>query len=239
MTFESAEFNHKAILLDGTKAQQGNDIRLKGGITTDYPESGSKVAPEGMMVVKKTSDGLYYPADDTANSVDRNAGAAVTSAEDPDGDWADKLLTWTIYHKDGTVTTGTVQAAGGDETSAAAWVTALEADTLFDGNLTAVDSSGALVITTREKGKVRLRVQLDLSTAYGTVSGSDSYTDAVGTEADYRVITKQRDLVGLGGASRDSDPTPNLLAGRFDLSELANTHPEGIAVMQGRDSSFE
>lgn len=233
----AGQFRHKAFLIDGQKSVQGNDVRLAGGVTTDFPKTGGKVMPAGAVVVKKAADGLYYLANDSSNG-DRNTGAAITSAENPDGDWADKTLTWTLYLPDGTVETGTVVASGGDETSAAAWVTLLQADAEFNDRFTAADSSGDLVITTRRKGKVAARIQLNLTTAYETVDGSNSYTDAEGSEADYRVINEQRSLVDVDGASRDSDPVATLLAGHFDESELTGLTPEAKAVLQGRDSIF-
>lgn len=236
--FNSYELTHKAFLLDSSRSKQGNDVVVKGNRTTDYPASGGKRLPAGAVVVKKTADGLYYLANDASNG-DRNTAAVVNSAENPDNDWKDKTLTWHLYARDGSVHSGTVVASGGDENSAATWATLLNADLAFRSRFVASDVAGVLRITALELGAIKIRMTLNLSTAYGTISGSDSYTEASGTDADYRVVTQHRDTVDLDGASFDTRPVPTLIAGRFDESELSFLTSEAKAVFQGRGSTFE
>lgn len=234
------QLRHKKFLVSSMKTFQGNDIKLKGGVTTDFPATGGKVMPAGAVVVKKTSDGLYYLASDAANG-DRNAGAIVTSLEKPDADWKDKTLTWTINYPDGTVETGTVLGANGDDTIAE-WVTVLNADERFSDHFVASDAgaSDLLVITSRAAGNgITARMSMDLDTAFATDDGATSHADGTSVDADYRVVYEQRSLVDAAGASRNSDPVPTLLAGHFDESELTGLTLEAKAVLLGRDSFFE
>lgn len=232
-------FRQKRVLVDSQKTVQGNDVRLKGGVTTDFPATGDKVMPAAAVVVKKTADGLYYLANDAANG-DRNTAAVVTSLEKPDNDWKDKVLTWTLSLPSGAVEEGTVTASGGDENSIAAWVTLLMLDAAFASRFVASDSGAGdlLVITTLAKGRVALKISMDLDTAYATDDGASSSDTDEGVEADYRVTNEQRSLVSVGGASRDSDPVPTYLAGHFDESELTGLTAEAKAVLMGRGSLF-
>lgn len=232
------QLRHKKHLIDDQKKVQGNDIRLKGGVETDFPADGDKVMPAGAVVVKKTADGLYYLANDAANG-DRNTPAIVTSAEKPDADWKDKTITWTLFHPDGSVEEGSVLLDNDDDTIAEV-IAALEANVEFDARFTATDSGAGdlLVITTRKKGRVGLKVSIDLDTALATDDGATSSDEGEGAEADYRVVNEQRSLVSIGGAARDSDPVPTLLAGHFDESELTGLTLEAKAVLMGRGALF-
>ena len=229
-------FRHKAFLLSDSAKIGAGEVKLKGGVTTDFPATGDKVMPAGAVVVKKTADGLYYLANDASNG-DRNTAAEVRSAEAPDADWKDKTLTWTVYYPDGTIVEGSVAASGGDDDTVGEWVTLLNADAAFAAHLTA-SADTELVVATKAKGRVGLKLSLDLDTGYATDDGSSSSDTDEGTEADYRVVMEQRSLVSLTGASRDSDPTPTLLAGHFDESELAGLTDEAKAVLIGRGSIF-
>lgn len=228
-------FRHKAFLLSDAKKVLGGEVRLKGGVQTDYPASGDKVMPAGAVVVKKTSDGLYYLATDGSNG-DRNAAAAISSLEKPDGDWKSKSITWAVTYPNG-LTVGDTFAFASDMETIAAAVAALNADPAFSAHLTASDAgaSDLLTITTKAKGKVHLALSSDLATIYG-----DGVTlEDEGTEADYRVITEQRSLVSMTGAARDSDPVPGLKAGHFDESELTGLSDEAKYTLIGRGSIFE
>lgn len=240
MTELAGQFRHKKHLATGQLTMQGGDVRLKGGVETDFPADGGKVMPAGACVVKKTADGLYYLANDAANG-DRNAAASVTSAEKPDDDWKDKTLTWTLYLPDGTTESGTVAAAGGDENSIAAWITLLEGDDDFTDRFTAADSGAGdlLVITTKRKGRVGMKISMDLDTAFANDDGDSSSDEDFGTEADYRITDAQRSLVDMNGAARDSDPVPTLLRGHFNESEILGLTAEAKAAFIGRGSIFE
>lgn len=233
------QFSHKKHLIDGQLSVQGNDVRLKGGVTTDFPVTDGKVMPAGAVVVRKTADGLYYLANDGANG-DRNTAASVASIEAPDADWKDKTLTWEVTYPDGTSFAGEVPASGNDDDTIAEWVALLNADPGFGGHLVASDSGAGdlLVITTRAKGEVHLSVSMDLDTAFESDDGGTSSDEDDGTEADYRVTDQQRSLINMNGASRDSDPVPTLLRGHFDESELTGLTDEAKSVLKRRGSIF-
>lgn len=229
------QLRHAApFLLSDARKVQGNDVRLKGGVTTDFPATGEKVMPAGAVVVKKTADGLYYLADDGVNG-DRNTAAAIDSLEKPDADWKSKSITWAVTYPDGKAFGGTV-TLGADDDSIAEVVTALNGDAAFAAHLVASDAgaSDLLTITTVAKGKVHLALSSDLATVYG-----DGVTlEDEGAEADYRVTYEQRDLTKPGGAARDSSFVPTLLAGHFDESSLVGLTVEAKAVLMSRGSLF-
>jgi hypothetical protein len=241
--FTSLELAHKAYLIDDSRTIQGNDVVVAGGQTTDYPASGGKRLAPGTVVVKESGDGLYYLADgaDGASAGDINTAAVVTSIEAPDADWKDKTLTWTVFPGTGAPISGTVVAAGADDDTIAEWVALLNADPAFVALLTASDSGGDdfLVITSKQKGDVRIRVSIDLDTAFATDDGATSSDEASGTEADVRVVTQHRDLIDISGASFNSHPVATLMAGRFDESELSNLSNEAKEILRGRGSIFE
>lgn len=242
MAFDEFDNNFKAILRTGFRTIQGDDVVIAGGQTTDYPSTGGKRAPPGLVVVKESGDGKYYLASgaDGVSAGDINVAAVVTSIEAPDADWKNKTLTWSIFYPDGTKETGTVLGGAGDDTIAE-WVTVLMADAQFKERFIATDSGAAdlLVITSRAKGNVRIRMSMDLDTAFATDDGASSSDSARGTQADYRVITQHRDLVGLDGLTRDSEFVPTLLAGDFDTSELTGLTDEARAVLEARGSTFD
>lgn len=237
--FNEFDMAQRAYLIDGSRTKQGNDVIVAGGQTTDYPASGGKRIRAGSVVVKETGDGLYYLADgaDGASAGDINTVALVSSAEAPDADWASKVITWSVFYPDGRIVSDSVTLGAGDDTVAEV-VTALHANVNFRNHLLATANT-ILEVRALVKGAVRVRISVDLTTAYGTIDGTSSYTEAVGTEADYRVITQDRDLVDLDGASAPSRPVSTLLAGRFDESEMSHLSNEARAVLQGRGSTFE
>jgi hypothetical protein len=235
------QLRHKAFLLSDAAKIQGNDIRLAGNVTTDFPATGGKVMPAGAVVVRETTGGLYFLANDaTADHGERNTAAVVTSLEKPDADWKDKTLTWTLSLPDGTTETGTVVASGADDDTIAEWVTLCNADIAFGSRMVASDSGAGdlLVVTTLMKGRVHLLLSMDLDTAYASDDGSTSSDEDEGTEADYRVLLDQQSTIDLNGASRTSDQAASLLAGHFDESELYGITAEAKAVLMGRGSIF-
>lgn len=238
MSFGSYSLRHPAFLVDEQLSVAGNDVRIAGSQTTDATPT-TRVEP-GTVVVKESGDGLYYLADaaDGVSAGDINTVALVSSAEAPDGDWASKVVTWSVFYADGSSYTGTVTAAAGDDT-VAEFVTLLNADAAFANHLVAAANT-VLEIRSRAKGRVTVRISVNLTTAYGTVSGSSSYTEASGTEADYRVVTRHVDLVDAQGtALTASQPVATLLAGKFRESALSNLSNEAKAVLMGRGSLFE
>lgn len=233
--FTEFELSHKAYLVNGYRTIQGGDITLAGNQTTDYPDTGGKRAPEGMVVVKETGDGLYYPADAANDGAhgDRNAAAVVASLEAADTDWDGTTITIEITYPDGTVISDDVLLAGTDDSTSEV-VTLINGRQKLEGHVVASGNDGqVLTLTTVKKGNVHLKVTSDLATAYGANGVEDD-----GVQADYRVITRQADTVDLDGASY-TPVVPSLIAGAFDESELSNLTNEAKAVLLGNGSSFQ
>lgn len=232
--FTEVELAHKAYLVNGSRTIQGSDVTLAGNQTTDYPDTGGKRAPEGMVVVKESGDGLYYAADAANDGAhgDRNAAASVASLEAADTDWDGATYTITVTYPDGTVVEKTLTAAGTDD-STSEMVTLINSDQTLEGHVVASGNDGqVLTITTVRKGNVHLKVTSSLATAFGANGQEDD-----GVQADYRVITRQADTVDLAGASY-APVVPTLIAGAFDESELSNLTDEAKAVLLGNGSSF-
>lgn len=230
--FSERALTDKRFKLSGDLDKEGPVVLLAGGETSDLTDTAEH--PPGTVVVLDSSDDKAYRAD-SANGGDRHAAAAVRSAEVPDADWADKTLTWDVFYPDGTGASGTV-ASGGDETSVAAWVTLLNADVSFRNHLVA-SADTELVITSLRKGAVTVRIQLNLTTAYGTISGSNSYTDGAGTEAKY-FVTQHWAYLKDGTTDRDYQ-VKTLRAGDFDTSELSGLTNEAKAYLRGAGSQFD
>lgn len=224
-----------AFLVDGSRTKQGNDVILAGGQTISGTPNFR--APPGTVVVKESGDGLYYLADgaDGASAGDINTAAVVTSLEAADTDWDGTDIGWAVYGPDGLIESGSITLAGTDDTTAEV-VTALNANARFAEHLIASGSNGnPVVITSRKKGLVTVRItQTVITTGYGA-----SGITAQGTEADYRVITQHADVKDLNGVSAASKPVASLTAGRFKESELLHLSNEARAVLRSRGSTFE
>jgi hypothetical protein len=240
MDFGSASLRHPAFLIDQQHHIQGSDVRVAGGQTTDASPT-YRVEP-GMVVVKESGDGLYYLSDgaDGVSAGDINTAAVVTSKEAPDADWKDKTLTWSVRYAGQTIG-GTIAGSGADDDTIAEWVTLLNADIGFAAHLVASDNGGddLLVITTRAKGRVSLRVSMDLDTAFTTDDGASSSGTDEGGEADYRVITQHGDLETISGAATPSKMLATLTCGHFRESAMQHMSAEAKAVLEGRGSKFE
>ena len=238
--FTSHSLTPVAFLRTGFRTVQGNDVVLAGGQVTDYPSAGGKRARAGTVVVKETGDGLYYLADgaDGISAGDLNTAAVVTSVEAPDADWKSKTITWTLFADD-LEESGSVLLGAGDDTIAEV-VTALNANAAFAARFVASDSGAGdlLVVTSLRKGKITIRLSADLDTVFASDDGATSSDEASGAEADYRVITEDRDLIDINGDDADSRLVPSLLAGDFFTANLSNLSNEAKAVLGGRDSSF-
>lgn len=233
--FSEFELAHKAFLIDGSRSIQGRDIAIAGNQTTDYPDTGGKRLAEGTVVVKETGDGLYYLADAANDGAhgDRNTAATVSSSEAADTDWDGSTINIEITYPDGRVIADTVLLAGTDDSTSEV-VTLINGRQALEGHLVASGADLAvLTLTTVAKGNVHLKVTSDLATAYGADGVEDD-----GVEADYRVVTRQADLVDLDAASY-SPVVPNLQAGNFRESELSNLTNEAKAVLRGRGSRFD
>lgn len=243
MPFNSISIAHKAPLTTGNRAERGSGIVVKGGQTTDYPDTNGTTLPDGTVVVKESGDGKYYLADgaDGASAGDINTAAAIESSEAPDNDWKSTTITWAVNYPDGTVVGGTIVASGTDADADAFVALCNDPDTAqgaaFLAHLVATKTSSTkLTITTKAKGRVQLKLTSTLATAYGTAAGQTSR----GTEADVRVTMAGRPiaLVDINGDALDTKPIDNLTRGDFKRSELSNLSPEAEAILLGRGSTI-
>lgn len=222
------QLRHKKHLVSDQRKVQGTDVRLKGGVTTNWPKTGGKVAPAGYVVVKKTADKLYYAADDAVNG-DRNAAPSITSVGHVDGNGVIKIV-----GSNGEISVTTATGTGTEANN----VTDLNADAAFKAHYVASVVGTDIKIEARKKGE-REWFYIDAATRDGCGFSEGEANKVRGTTADYRVIDAQRSLIDMDGAARDSDPVPALLAGHFKESELTGLTQEAKNVLLERGSILE
>lgn len=195
----------------------------------------------GFVVGKKSSDGLFYRADDTSNVTGPTA-ATVTSAADIGAGAASKTFKW--KYKGGGEQTVTM---GGADDTPAEVVTKLNGDENFNADLIASLNGNKLVITAR-RGGVSEYFQITTGTLNGQGgSTDDTFTDNAmygGSDPDYRVTgtgdggyADYVDMLGSDGAAANQY-TPNLVAGVFKESQLIGLTAEAKAVLTARGSIF-
>ena len=236
---------HTSLTLPGREIKKGplpapiyKSVMVKSTVT-DAGDTAIRttVLRPGMILVLKTSDGLYYADDGVANasSADRDTPASVSASETADGDWASKTITVTV---DGGPS-ATVTLGGADDTDAEV-VTALNADAGFIKLGVIADASGSRVrIHTVEAGSHKtLFVTSNLTTAYGSAG-----TEAVGTDADYVVLHDYCDMLDQNAVASDA-VAKVVVCARFDTSLFlpANTtdcvHAQAKAVLRRNGSLF-
>lgn len=229
--FKSYNLEDVAFLLTGEGKKGGDDVVMASGQTSSLTPNHRH--PPGTVLGKKTGDGKFYLATDSAN-VDSPAPASInTAVTNPgSGGWDGNVV---ISGHWGTITV----ALSSDDTDAdvAAAINAAVAaqNPETQARITAADASGSVSITNLDTGEGTW-----LHAAHATVTtmfGSGG-ADAVGTDPDYRVTTYWAELKDLEGTAVDA-MVPTLLAGHFDGSELSALTAEAKAVLQKRGSRFD
>lgn len=213
----------------------GPDAVIKS-TQVDAGASPTTTIRKGNVLVKKTSDGLYYVDDGATNaaSADRNTPASVSASETADADWASKTITCTV---NGGVAI-TVTLGAGDDTDAEV-VTALNASASFQAAGLIADTSASRVrIRTVSAGRNQyLSVTSNLATAFGS-SGTTGY----GTDADYVVTeTEVSTLHPASGVAMDT-PVKTSRAAFYKESALksanASISNEARAVLMRNGARF-
>lgn len=200
----------------------------------------------GMVLGKKASDGLFYPADDVSNVGNICQPASVSSLIAIAATAASKVFKYKVNGgPELSVTMG-----AGDNTCDLV-VAALNADPAFAGNLIA-DKVATPVANTLRIRTVRAGVTEYFEITDGNFNdqggvANDTFADntkAGGSDGDYRVLglgaggfEDHLDMLGRDGAVADQG-APNVLAGEFDESQLLNSTPEAKAVLARRGSIF-
>jgi len=189
----------------------------------------------GNVVVLRTSTGKYVAAND-ANG-DRCTPPVLTSLIPADSTWASKVIT--LKRKGATIVAVTL--GGADDTTSEV-VTALNGNAVFKANALASGADGASLVITGYQGgaDAELEVSMNLTTAWTTINGSNSEAQAVGADADYRVLLDTCYLVSPvdTGTAADGDALAARL-GRFYTTNLINLTGQAKAVLTRRGSTFE
>lgn len=229
--FKEYNLTDVAFLLTGEGKIGGDDVVVASGQTSSITPDHRH--PPGTVLVKKTGDGKFYLATDSAN-VDSPAAASVSSLEAADDDWEDSTITVTGHWGSLTVTLATT-----DDTTAEVVAAINAAAAALDpewGPIVATGSNGnPVVVTNRDVGEGTYLhvIHNGATTAFGA-----SGTDAVGTDPEVRVTAYWCDLKDLEGTATDA-LVPTLVAGHFDESELSGLTAEAKAILQKRGSRFE
>lgn len=204
----------------------GGAITIKSTVTDSGGPRATILRP-GLVVVKKTSDGLYYPADDAA--ADRAAApAAISTTSHADGNGVIKLV-----GNHGTISVTTTTGAGTEANNA----TDLNANAAFAAHYVAASGAGELTITARATGeKEWFYIHADTRDTAGFSEG-EAYA-VQGTDADYRVLEDYVDMLDETGTAADAT-APNTKAGTYLTANLLKLTPEARATLAKRGSIFE
>lgn len=210
----------------------GTDVLIKSSVT-DSGNSAMRttILRPGFVVVKKTSDGLYYAATFSGSNGDRSAAASVSSATGITTSWASTTQTFVVNGGASIAVT----LAGSDDTNAEV-VTALNASALFHAaGLIADVSASAVRVRTTEGGAHKSFVW---TSSYADTFGTGvASAEGFGTDADYRVIEDYVDMVDESGSVADSLAKTSM-AGFYDESQLINLSGDARAVLTRRGSIF-
>ena len=232
--FNSFQLDDVNPLIDGSLTVQGTDVLMKSGQTSSLTPNHRH--PPGTVLVKESGDGLYYLAEaaDGVSAGDINTVATVTSLEAADTDWDGTTITTQAFFPDGMSVTAPVVLGGADDSTSEV-VTALNADAQFSKYFVASGLDAApVVIVTRAKGAVRLKVtQTVITTGYGA-----SGTEASGVVADVRVTAAFAELKDINAVAQNY-AVPTYLVGKFDESRLTSLSDEARAILLSRGSRFE
>lgn len=226
----------------GEMVQVKSTVTDSGAVGSGLPRA--TILRPGMVLGKKTSDGLFYPADDS--NVSGSQVASVSSLIAIAATAASKTFKW--KYKNGVEHTVTL---GGGDNSCDAVVTALNADDLFAADLIADKVATPVANTLRIRSR-RAGADEYFTITDGTLNdhggvAEDTFEDNTGhggSDGDYRVLglgggghEDHLDMLGRDGAVADQS-APNLMAGEFDESELLNLTPDAKAVLTRRGSFF-
>lgn len=192
-TITESDFSDAVIHIDETDFLAGPEVVLKSTVT-DAGATPTSTIRKGNVIVKKTSDGLYYADDGTTNAAgaDRNTQASVTALITADATFDSKVISVFV---DG-VALPPITLGSGDDTDAEVAV-ALNANAIFAANCVASVVASRVVIKTLRSGRLTsLKVSSNLTTAFGA-NGTTSH----GTDADYLVTEEEVSTLDITGAA--------------------------------------
>jgi len=229
--FSSYDFDDVAYLIDGQGApQRGNDVLMASGQTSAL--TATHRHPPGTVLVKKTSSGKYYLADDSTNADSSAAASVNTAITNPGSGGWDGTLNITGHWGSLAVT------LSADDTDAAVAAkiiaAAAAANPESQAPVTAADATGTVSITNTDVGAgTWLKAEhATVATMMGTGGA-----DANGTDPDVRVTTAFAELKNLSAVAQDW-MVPTLTKGNFRTSALSNLTAEAQAVLTRRGSTF-
>lgn len=226
---------HIQKFIGGSDCFPGCSCLIKSTVT-DSGSSPTTRIRRGLVIVLKTSDGLFYRADDAAAGADRNGVASAVSLVALGAGSASK--TFKYKYKGGAE--ATITMAAGDDTAAEV-VTALNADTEFARNLIASQAANVLTIKTKKAGADEYFEITDGTLNDQAGVDQDTFlnnTTKFGTDADYRVVERMVDMLNpASGVVYDAEAETSLAA-YYDESQLLGLTAEARVVLSRRGAIF-
>lgn len=229
----SAILKHQSTTKPGRRVLVKDDRTVRKSITikstvTDATNSAMRttILRPGLVLVKKTSDGLYYLSTDAA--ADRATAPSIVSAGHADSDNA----TFKLVGNHGTITVSITTNAGAE----ADWVTDLNADTAFKAHYVASVSGTDVLVTARAAGEQEW-FYVHTDTTAGAAFPEGETNAAQGTNADYVILDDYVDMLDESATASDAT-TSALQAGNFFTTNLLLLTPEAKATLAQRGSIF-
>lgn len=188
---------------------------------------------KGNVVILDASAGKYVKPTD--GDGDLGLPPVITSIEDPDADWASKVVT--LKRNGATVAAVTL---GGSDDSTSEVVTALNANAAFRAHAVAsgADLANLVITGTRGGPGESLEVSINLDTAYASDDGSSSSDAAVGSDAQVRVTCEMANLKDSDGVAVD-DEVLAARSGHFRTTDLIGLTAYTRGVLERAGSVFE
>lgn len=210
----------------------GTDVLVKSTVTdSGNTAMRTTILRPGTVLVKKTSDGLYYSAIFSDSNGDRCTAASISSATGITASWASTTQTFVVNGGASIAVT----LGGADDTNDEV-VTALNADATFQaaGLIADVNSSAVRVRTVQGGAHMSFKWTSSYASTFGaSVASAEGY----GTDADYRVVEDYVDMLDESGTAGNSVAKTSM-AGFYKESNLLNLCAEARGVLTRRGSIF-
>lgn len=222
----SKSFSERVIHIDESLYLAGPDAVLKSTVV-DSGATPTTTIRKGCCVVKKTSDGLFYLADDASNG-DRGTPPSKTSAGHTDGNGVIKIV-----GNHGTISVTTTTGSGTEANN----VTDLNANAIFAAHYVASVSGTDLKIEARNPGADEwFYVHTD---TMATAAFTEGEANGVrGTDAEYYVTEEEVSMLDPDTGAVADRPVVCSAAAYYDESELLHKTPEALAALLRRGARF-
>lgn len=225
-SISSLSVSDRLIHIDETHYRPGPAAVIKS-TETDAGATPTTTIRKGCVIVKKTSDGLYYLA--TTSGGDRNTAPAKTSSGNTDT--ADGTVKLVGNH--GTISV-TIATGSGTEADV---VTDLNASAAFAAHYVATSGAGEVTITARGTGSAEwFYIHSDTTASVGFAEGEAN--SVYGTDADYFVTEEEVSTLDPSTGVAANVEVKTSASAFYDLSQLLYATGEALSVLAQRGARF-